>query len=344
MPAFISSLIDEMNMYRDSFDRFDTIYLGGGTPSLLDGRKINIILQALFSSFRFTDDLEITIEVNPSDLTLESARALHGSGVNRINIGIQSFDNNELSFLGRRHSSREGADAIENARTAGFTNVGLDLIYGICGQTLESWFKTLDFALSYTPEHLSCYQLTIEPSTPLGIEYINGSIDMPNEDLLYDFFIKSSEKLEEAGYLHYEVSNFARESKWMSKHNRKYWFHSPYLGLGPSAHSFYGRKRWWNYSSVDTYITSIKDDKMPPIEGSELLTSEQLCLEAFFLGIRTKEGIDLEEYSQKFHCDFFAQHSALLTKLIEEGIIRITDKNLQPTRRGLALADSLSII
>ncbi|MBW2558907.1 MAG: radical SAM family heme chaperone HemW [Deltaproteobacteria bacterium] len=343
IPHFIESILKEMEMYRGIFNRFDTLYLGGGTPSLLDSAQLAEIIDGIRKCFPLSSDTEITIEVNPGDLNRKAAESLFETGINRISIGVQSFDEHILSFLGRRHSSIDAISAIEDVQNAGFGNIGLDLIYGVPGQDLESWMNTLRKALSFRPEHLSCYQLTLEPSTPLGRKYKAGEIDPPDEDLLYEFFIKTSELLEASGYTHYEVSNFARDPEFMSRHNRKYWDHTPYLGLGPAAHSFSGNRRWWNHRCVDRYIEEV-NKKMPPIEKSEILTLKQLRLEALYLGLRTKMGINLQDFSERYSFDLLDKKNVVLGRLREEGLITILDNHIYPTRRGLAISDSLSLI
>lgn len=342
MPPFIRSLRQEMSLYRGLFDPFDTIYLGGGTPSLLGIDQIETILNAIYATFTIADDAEITCEANPGDLTPEVSRALRSAGINRLTIGVQSFDNGVLTFLGRRHDTAGATAAIENARKAGFENIGLDLIYGVPGQELRSWLETLKSALSFSPEHLSCYQLTLEPSTPLGEKYRSGAVALPDDDLLYEFFMETSRTLEEAGYIHYEVSNFARGTEWTSRHNSKYWNHTPYLGLGPAAHSFSGTRRWWNCRSLDRYI-EIADRGIPPIGGSELLTREQLRLERLYLGLRTREGIDLEDFAKRHGCDLLQRKDRVLPQLIEDGLLEISTNHLRPTLRGLAVSDSLPL-
>jgi oxygen-independent coproporphyrinogen-3 oxidase len=343
IPFFIQSLMREMELYRGEFSRFDTIYLGGGTPSLLSAGQAGEILDALYKTFVFAGDTEITIEANPGDLSTEAASSLHALGINRINIGVQSFDDRALAFLGRRHSAAEAESAIENARSSGFKNVGLDLIYGVPGQDLESWLETLRRTLGFSPEHLSCYQLTLEPSTPLGIRQQRGEILLPGDDLLYEFFMETSRTLEEAGYVHYEVSNFAREERFMSRHNCKYWDHTPYLGLGPGAHSLSGARRWWNHRDLDRYIEETGRN-MPPIEGSEELTGEQLRLEAIYLGLRTEKGIDLKEFARRYNCDLLSEKAEPLRAMEQEGLVVISDTHLRPTLAGLAVSDSLPLL
>ena len=325
-------------MYNREFIRFDTIYIGGGTPSLLGAKQLQDILQKVQENFVLLSDTEITIETNPADLDISFLKSLRCLGVNRLNIGIQSFDQKILTFLGRRHSIEEAISAIEISRSAGFDNLGIDLIYGVPGQDMGSWLNTLARALSFQPEHLSCYQLTLEADTPLGIKH-----RLPEEDLQYDFFMKTGETLEDAGYIQYEISNFAREIKFVSRHNRKYWDHTHYLGLGPSAHSFLNNNRWWNYRSLEKYITEIEAGR-PPVEETESLTMEQLRLEALYLGLRTNKGIHIKGFAGQYSCDLIVEKGNVLKRLQEEGLIVIQNGYLRPTRAGLAVADALSLI
>ena len=340
---FLNGLSKEMEMYRNRFNPFDTIYIGGGTPSLLSSKQLENILTKVRKNFDLISDAEITIEANPADLNQSFLESVREIGINRINIGVQSFDEKVLGFLGRRHSVKQAISAIEASREAGFYNIGLDLIYGVPGQGIESWLDTLTKALVFSPEHLSCYQLTLEAKTPLGIKCQAGEFYVPGEELQYEFFMKTSEFLRDAGYIHYEVSNFARGIEHTSRHNQKYWDHSPFLGLGPSAHSFYGNQRWWNHRSLDQYFNAINGGNLP-IEGKEILTMEQLQLEALYLGLRTKRGVCLEEFKNQYDYDLFIEKKKLLVKLEEEGFISIEDGYLYPTQRGFAIADSLSLI
>ena len=340
IPFFITALLGEMALYRGLFSPFDTIYLGGGTPSLLSIDQTEAILGAIDTNFSIADDTEITCEANPGDLTPKVARALRAAGINRITIGVQSFDDGLLTFLGRRHDTAGAAAAIENVRKAGFENIGLDLIYGIPGQGTGKWRETLTKALSFAPEHLSCYQLTLEPLTPLGERYQRGAFILPDDNCLYTFFMETSRILEEAGYIHYEVSNYARGSERMSRHNAKYWDHTPYLGLGPAAHSFSGTRRWWNHRCLDRYIGEIHVG-LPPIEGSEILSREQRRLETLYLGLRTHKGIDCEAFSQRYGYDLIAEKGDLFRRMEQEGLLIISGNHIRPTCAGLAVSDSL---
>ncbi len=345
IPEFLEGLLKEMEWVkvRDRFDSFDTLYIGGGTPSLLSPQQLERILTRVRKAFHLLPEPEITMEANPADLDRSYLRSIQELGINRITLGVQSFDEPVLSFLGRRHSVRQASSAIDMAREVGFQNLGLDLIYGVPGQKIETWLQTLKQALVFSPEHLSCYELTFEPETPLGRSYQSGEFLRPDEDLQYEFFMETSEFLEGNGYLHYEVSNFARELRFASRHNQKYWDHSPYLGLGPSAHSFQSGHRWWNHRCLDRYLKTIEQGLLP-IEGEEILTPEQLQLEALFLGLRTRRGVDVADLKTRYGSDLLAEKKEILGKLEEEGLVDLRDGIVSPTRRGLALSDRLTLL
>lgn len=325
------------------FSTFDTIYFGGGTPSILRVEQVENILNQIHKYFNLTDDIEITFESNPGDGELSYFQNLFGLGINRLNLGVQSFNDRVLKFLGRRHTADQARKSIQDARRSGFKNLGLDLIYGIPRQDIDSWLETLATALTYSPEHLSCYELTIEENTPFASEVQATNFALPDEENQREFFIRTSEFLESAGFIHYEVSNFARGEKYLSRHNQKYWDHTPYLGLGPSAHSFNGARRWWNHRSVEKYIASVEKGTLP-IESFEDLTMEQRMLEGIYFGMRTRKGIDLKKFRKEFQVDLEAEKGKTLSLLEEERLITVKKGILSPTRAGLAVADRLALI
>jgi oxygen-independent coproporphyrinogen-3 oxidase len=343
IPEFVQAVVNEMVFYKETFPSFDTIYLGGGTPSLLSVSQIDDILKAVHNNFNIDQHSEITMEVNPGDVSLEYYQQLRKLGINRLNIGIQSFDDAILKFLGRRHTAREATAAIDHARKAGFKNIGIDLIYGVFGQDIKRWAKTLQKALSFAPEHLSCYQLSLDKQTSLFKRYQQDSLPMPSEDQALDFFKTTSRTLTQADYIHYEVSNSARSDSLKSRHNMKYWRHVPYLGMGPAAHSFDGENRWWNTADVEAYLKTIDEGKKP-VEKSENLTKEQLALEALFLGMRTKDGIDLEQYKTRYGSDLLMEKRQTINELIKNELVGLKDGRLYPTLAGMAVADSLALI
>ena len=343
LPCFLDGLFKEMKRYRHQFDPFDTVYIGGGTPSLLNLQQLESILKRIRENFSLISNPEITIETNPADLNPSYLESMREIGINRINIGVQSFNQKVLSFLGRRHSVKHVFSAIEESRKAGFRNVGLDLIYGVPTQDIDLWLDTLRQAIAFSPEHISCYQLTLEAKTPLEIKYRAGEFLLPGEERQYEFFMKTSEFLEEVGYIHYEVSNFARGKEYASRHNQKYWDHSSFLGLGPSAHSFQCNQRWWNHRSLDQYLAALNTGNFP-IQERETLTMEQLQLEALYLGLRTRKGISLQDFKNRYHYDLYSEKKKVLIKLEKEGFISVRDGHLFPTPTGLAIADSLPLI
>ena len=343
IPDFIDALKKEMKFYSKLFKSFDTVYLGGGTPSLLTPQQIETILKTVGKFYKIDPHAEITIEVNPGDVSLEYFQSLRLLGINRLNIGIQSFDDQLLKFLGRRHSASDALESMEAARDAGFSNIGLDLIYGVHHQNIKSWENTLQKAITLKPEHISCYQLSLAPKTPLYQIYQEKSIKLPSNEQQTKYFFTTSEILENDGYLHYEVSNFAREECLKSKHNMKYWQHVPYLGLGPAAHSFLDNKRWWNKAAVKTYLQEISAGNMP-VENTETLSAEQLQLEALFLGLRTKAGIDLKLYKIRYGVDLLEDKKSMIDLLIKNKLVELKDSFLRPTRAGMAVADSLALI
>jgi len=343
IPEFVKTVSREMAFYKKSFQSFDTIYIGGGTPSLLSIQQIDDILKSANGIFNIDQQTEITMEVNPGDVSLEYFQQLRKQGINRLNIGIQSFNDSILKFLGRRHSAEESAAAMDGARQAGFDNVGIDLIYSVYGQDMKTWEETLNKALSFSPEHLSCYQLSLGEKTPLYKKYRKENLQLPAENEALDFFMTTSRILTNAGYIHYEVSNFARTVSLKSRHNMKYWRHAPYLGMGPAAHSFDGENRWWNTADVEAYLKTIDEGKKP-VNRSENLTQEQLALEALFLGMRTKDGIDLEQYKTRYGSDLLTEKSLIINELIKNELVELKGGRFYPTVAGMAVADSLALI
>jgi putative oxygen-independent coproporphyrinogen III oxidase len=334
--SFLGALDQEARLYREQFPAFDSLYLGGGTPSLLTGAQLDQLMKNLRRTFTFAPDCEVTIEANPDDLNAAKLALVQDLGVNRLSLGVQSFDEEELRFLQRRHTSCQTEEVLNLIRAAGFTNLGLDLMYGLPGQTLEAWLKTLKKALSFAPEHLSCYQLTVADVTPLGQMVAAGQVQLPDEETQRQFFLLTAQFLTARGYLHYEVANFAREQKYMCRHNRKYWSHVPYLGLGPAAHSFKAGRRWWNFSSVARYGSSLKEGQ-PPVAGQETLTPAQIRLETLYLGFRTQEGVSLATIKE------LPRGDAILAELTQAGLVRVDHDRVIATPQGLVVADRLPL-
>jgi oxygen-independent coproporphyrinogen-3 oxidase len=346
IPDILSSLRREMNLNKDVNRAYDTVYIGGGTPSVIAASDLERLIGDIRTAFTITPDAEITVEANPGDISVGLLTTLRCAGVNRLNIGCQSFDDDTLAFLGRRHKARQALETIRMARDAGFSNLGIDLIYGLPSPSEDAfkiWLAALRTTLSFHPEHLSCYQLTVEADTPFADLHRKGEIALPDHRLEARYFFRTAEILEEAGYQHYEVSNFARGDCFHSRHNSKYWNHTPYLGLGPAAHSFDGRQRRWNHRSVAAYLKDLTAGK-PPVADSEFLSDEQLLMESLFLGLRTRRGIHLDDFKRRYNQDLLEEKGKILSKLMEESLVEIRDGFLMPTRAGMAVADSLALI
>lgn len=341
--AFVRALLGEIHVRGDEFRSFDTVYIGGGTPSLLSLLQLEAILVGVRDTFTIQPGAEVTIEINPADWGREELYALRALGINRISIGVQSFDDAELTLLGRRHGREEAVRTLEQAAAAGFDAVSIDLIFGLPGQSLHQWRATLEQALEFRPAHLSCYELEIKGQTPLGRRYGTGVFHPHSEEDQRTFFMETSVLLEEAGYVHYEVSSYARGMDRASRHNRKYWDHTPYLGLGPSAHSFREGRRRWNHPSLRDYIHDCRYGRRPP-GGSEELSLEQLAMEALFLGLRTGAGIDLERFRLRYGRDLTAERGPVLEELRRAGLIEVAGTVIRPTRAGMAVADSLAML
>jgi putative oxygen-independent coproporphyrinogen III oxidase len=335
--GWLDALGIEMDAYGPMFHVFDSLYLGGGTPSLLDERSLTRIFTGIHRHWRLAEDTEITIEANPDDITGDKLRVYRSLGVNRLSLGVQSFADKDLAFLKRRHGSKGACGALEMVRRSGFDNLGIDLIYGLKGQTRAAWRENLERALSFEPTHLSCYQLTLESRTPFGKLMEQGALKPLKESSARRFFLDTSLVLESRGFLHYEISNFARSEAHMSRHNGKYWNHTPYLGLGPGAHSFSGGKRWWNYRSVDEYCEKLKKGTTP-VEGFEILTPGQKRLERLYFGFRTRNGLPVSELGAG------EQTLKRIETLKKLGLITLQEGRVVPTREGFLVADSLPLM
>jgi oxygen-independent coproporphyrinogen-3 oxidase len=340
---FIEALIQEMQMVSSPPLVCDTLYFGGGTPSVFKAINIERIIENTYRLFNFLHDTEITIEVNPGTVTSEKLKGYQSVSINRINIGVQSFNDEFLNFLGRIHSSNDADLTIRGARKAGFDNIGIDLIYGIPGQTKKTWLSDLRKAVEFEPEHLSCYMLTYEKGTPLDRERRQGRFKPVASSLSAELFETTMEYLAAHGYVQYEISNFAKNASKISRHNFKYWSFSPYLGFGPSAHSFIELRRYWNCRSVKKYIENIKEGRVP-IEEKELLSKEQRMMEMVYLGLRKTDGIDIDAIDENLGINFRQIFAEKIKQLEEDGyILPLQPKNhCALSRKGMLFLDSIA--
>ena len=325
---------------------FDTLYLGGGTPSLLKAEVIAYIIETVRNRFKFLKAAEITVEINPGTVAFDQLKTCHRAGANRINVGVQSFDQSNLDFLGRTHTADDAIYVLTAARKAGFRNIGLDLIYGIPGQTVTSWLADLVKTVEFAPEHLACYMLTYEPETPLSIAWKKGKFNPLSEKIVADLFETTHTFLTTNGYEQYEISNFSRKaiessSLRRSKHNQKYWSNVPYFGLGPSAHSFFNSKRYWNHRSVRRYISDLNKGVLPIME-KEVLTRSQRMIEAFYLGLRRKNGINFGYFNQAFGVDFEKLFEDIITELEEKKLITADQHHFALSQKGMLFLDTIT--
>jgi len=341
---FADHLISEISLWapdRSTFEGIDTIYFGGGTPSALTPEDIDRILGAARANLSIQDGTWVSFEANPEDVNSESVQAWRDLNVRFLSLGIQSFDADALRFLGRRHDPKKARESVEIARAAGFDTISIDLIYGLPDQPFEIWRRTLEQAVALQPDHISCYQLTFHENTPFGFRLERGKMRELPEETQAEIFLFTHQFLRDHGYPAYEVSNFARSPKHRSRHNQKYWHHVPYLGLGPSAHSFSGTRRWWNERKLRPYEKRIENGERP-IAGSEELTPEDLALEALMLGLRTADGIDLERFRERYGVGLIQRNGPLVERLTGEKLLEVRDGRLAPTLSGLAVTDSIA--
>jgi oxygen-independent coproporphyrinogen-3 oxidase len=293
----LSFIIKELSLQRHFIkdEKVETVYFGGGTPSVVAAEKLFTILDAVYNLFPVADDAEITIEVNPDDASLDYLSALSGK-FNRLSIGIQSFVEEDLSLLGRKHQPQHASEAILNARKTGFENINIDLIYGI-SPNHENWLKTLDIALTFNPEHISAYALTVEENTLLHHKIKQGKQPTTSDNIIEHQYNILTQKLSEAGYDHYEISNFSKIG-YASKHNSAYWNGKSYLGVDPAAHSITGNTRQWNVSKISDYCQAIAQSKIPATV--EILSETDKYNEFIMLQLRQKSGLRLSELNQRF--------------------------------------------
>lgn len=297
--AFVEALIQEIQ-FRKSYlngDDISTVYFGGGTPSVLNFNQFKKIFNEIYNNFNVEDDAEITMEANPDDLTEEYLKTLSPLPFNRLSIGIQSFNNTHLKKINRRHDAQQAKDAVMNARKQGFKNISIDLIYALPGQTIEDWRNQLEDAFKLDVEHISAYGLTYEEGTALWKQRNKGLVKVTEDEVTLQMFDYMRLQMSEKGFESYEISNYAKPG-YRSRHNSSYWQFVPYLGMGPSAHSFDGKSRQWNIASVQKYIQGIT--LLKPSFEKEVLSEQDFYNDFIMVSLRTKEGIDLIRLKNRF--------------------------------------------
>ncbi|HLT73057.1 MAG TPA: radical SAM family heme chaperone HemW [Cyclobacteriaceae bacterium] len=337
----IASIGKELFLQKDYLkgELVQTIYFGGGTPSLLNTAELNTLLGAVAGNYALDTNAEVTLEANPDDLTEGMLRELRHSGINRLSIGIQSFNDNILSMLNRCHDSGTALSSFWRSREAGFDNITIDLIYSIPGLSIKDWGNSIRQAIDMAPDHISAYTLTIEPKTVFGHMAAKGKLKEVEEDTSAAQMEMLIDMLANAGYEQYEVSNFAKPG-FQSQHNKSYWHQRNYLGVGPGAHSYNGASRQSNISNNNLYLKSIHEGHVP--FQLEVLSRSARINEIILTSLRITKGCDLNGLKQKYDFDLFAHNSDYLQQLVEHELAVLNDSVLQLTRKGRLLADKIA--
>ncbi len=338
---FVDLLLTEIALRGTPGAPFDTLYFGGGTPSLLPASDLRRLVEALSGRAWLSAGYRVFLEANPEDVSEASLEGFREARVGTLSLGVQSLDPESLRFLGRGHTRGDAERAIALSCQGGFETVSVDLIYGLPGQTEERLRKDLESAAALGPDHFSCYQLTVHERTLFGRRKREGRLEEASEAAQSALFRLTHRVLESAGYEAYEVSNFARAPEHRSRHNQKYWVHAPYLGLGPGAHSFDGSARSWNERSFFDWERRLLRGEIPEA-GTEALSREELLLETLMLRLRTREGFDLDDIEKRFGVDLLDLNRALLETSLEEALLVRDGSWIRPTLDGLAVADGLA--
>ncbi len=343
----IKALAKELILRKDELQNqtIETIYFGGGTPSLLTIDELRLLIDSIYLNYSVSDNPEITLEANPDDLSKQKLNDLTTSRINRLSIGIQSFFEDDLQSMNRAHSSQEAKQCLEEA-TKHFSNITIDLIYGIPNMSIEKWNKNLQTAFSFGVNHISSYALTVEPKTALASFIKKGTYPPIDDDLALQHFDLLMAETEQQGFVHYEISNFGKKG-YFSKHNTSYWQGKSYLGIGPSAHSFNGKQRSWNVSNNTIYIKSIQDNTLP--SKVETLSKQDRYNEYVMTGLRTIWGVSLNKIGTDFGIDYKEHLIASSKKFIKQELLIIEDCKteqdisiLKPTKKGKFLIDGIA--
>jgi oxygen-independent coproporphyrinogen III oxidase len=336
----VLALAKEIEMRKSEFqdEVVETIYFGGGTPSILTIEDLRLLIDAVYKNYDVTENPEITVEANPDDLSKERIIELSNNKINRLSIGIQSFFEDDLKMMNRAHNSEEAKECLEFA-TQFFDNISVDLIYGIPEMSNEKWLQNIETALSFNIPHISSYALTVEPKTALHSFIQKGIIPPPDDEVAQEHFQILVDKLAENDFIHYELSNFGKEN-YFSKNNSSYWLGKKYIGIGPSAHSYDGEKRSWNVSNNILYLSSIQENKLP--SETETLSQTDRYNEYVMTGLRTIWGISLDRIQTEFGKTYLDYLNEQAAKYIEDHLLFIDENILRTTKKGKFLSDGIA--
>ncbi len=337
----IQGMLREIELQKNYLSKkpLDSIYFGGGTPSILSNQELDLLMESLQQNFTVSASCEITVEANPDDLTQDKLQQLKDAGINRLSIGIQSFDNHILQFLNRAHNAEAAQNCVGLARDAGFDNISIDLIYAIPNQNHEAWDKNIDSALALKPNHISSYSLTIEEKTAFGRWAASGKLKPQDDEFAATQLIMLMGKLEENGFEQYEVSNFALP-QFQSKHNSSYWKQQPYLGIGPSAHSYNGSSRQFNINNNNLYLKSLEKNIIPAT--IEVLTQAEIINDYLLTTLRTSWGASLSTIKENFNFNLMEEYEPYINSLIKNNFAIIENETLILTKSGKLLADKIA--
>lgn len=356
MDDFLGALLSEITLLAESTqpkESFSTVFLGGGTPSLLTPAQLESIFARLHKHYNIEADAEITMECNPGTVDMNKLNGYRSLGVNRLSFGVQSFWEDELAFLGRIHNADQARRSVRLAQEAGFDNISLDLMFALPMHTPERWEHTLKEAAALDTQHISAYSLIYEEGTPLYTQLQNGNVTPLAEEPDAEMFLFTSEFLRSRGFLQYEVSNFAKPKEpqkdaeisendlYISRHNLNYWRCGEYLSFGPSAHSYWNGERRWNYSNLTTYLDEIREGHLP-VANRERITKEQALTEYISLGLRS-DGIRLRRFEDLFKFDFLSRNSSAISGYVRDGLLTVTDEYVRCTPKGYLWCDSLTL-
>jgi oxygen-independent coproporphyrinogen-3 oxidase len=339
---FVSALITEVSRAPERGAEIDTIFLGGGTPSVLSPEEMAQILEACRVHFRVARDAEVTMEANPESVSPARLEGYRAAGINRLSFGVQSFDDRELARLGRLHSAARARQAVVEARQAGFSNISLDLMLWLPEQRMDDWRRSVDALIEVEPEHASMYLLEVYPNAPLREEMARRQWSVAPDDDAADMYLEGLARFEAAGYRHYEISNVARPG-CESRHNLLYWTGGNWLGFGCGAHSTWNGRRWRVISGTGDYIRAVTEQRSIRVDVRALAPAEQLE-EALFMGLRLVQGIDLQAIQENWGVDVLARYGDHLAPFIEEGLAQVTaDGHLRLTRNGMLVANEVMV-
>ncbi|MEZ0006084.1 oxygen-independent coproporphyrinogen-3 oxidase [Flavobacterium sp. 28YEA47A] len=336
----VQALVKEMQMRKSEFENeiVETIYFGGGTPSVLSDAELAFLIDAVYANFKVAENPEITLEANPDDLSDDRIIGLADSRINRLSIGIQSFFEDDLKMMNRAHNAEEAKKSLETA-TRYFDNISIDLIYGIPGMTNEMWKQNIETALRFNIPHISSYALTVEPKTALKKLIQTGKVSEPKDEVAQEHFMILVELLQEHGFIHYELSNFGKPD-YFSKNNSAYWLGKKYIGIGPSAHSYDGISRSWNIANNPIYLKEIEAGKLP--SEVEILSANDRYNEYIMTGLRTIWGVSLERIQKEFGEEVLKYLQRQSEKFIADGLLAIENNILKTTPKGKFLADGIA--